>query len=161
MKEATPEAQEQLYNIDKDIATPIKLGKRTFKVRDLKQWAADKFSLYVVKKNAALAGDDPTKTIQSMERNGKTPSKALAVAILGDRWKILLFHWAFWRYLYWNFTSEQVFYALSGITKKLQLGFFLHNMVLLESMNQLKVKLTQQEAQSLQAELRSESKQTS
>lgn len=151
-------AQELQYNINNDIATPIKLGKRTFKVKYLKEWTANTISVLIAKKNITIKGDN---TMESLAAVNSLPSKVLSMAILGTRWKIFFFHAIFWRYIRDNFTPKEISEALEAITEKMQLAFFLRSMVLIESMNQLKIQLTKEEALSYQAELVSGRRQTS
>lgn len=159
MKEASPKAQEQQYNIDNDIPTPIKLGKRTFMVKDLKQYVSSKISVLIAKKNGLIQEDGDV--ILKLNKINTLSAKVLSMAILGSNWKIFFFHQFLWRYIHHNCTEKEINIALGGITEKLQLGFFLQNMIYVESLNQMRIHLTKEEALSYQAELISGKKQTS
>lgn len=159
MKEVSPKIQEQQYNIDYDIPTPIKLGKRTFMVKDLKQYVGSKISVLIAKKNGMI--QDGSNIIFNLGKINTLSAKVLSMAILGSRLKIALFHWIMWRYIHYNCTEKDISIALGGITDKLQLGFFLQNIIFVESMNQMRIHLTKEEALSYQAEQISVKKQTS
>ena len=127
MKEVSPKIQEQQYNIDYDIPTPIKLGKRTFMVKDLKQYVGSKISVLIAKKNGMI--QDGSNIILNLGKINTLSAKVLSMAILGSRLKIALFH--------------------------------LQNIIFVESMNQMRIHLTKEEALSYQAEQISVKKQTS
>jgi len=151
-------AQELQYNIDNDIPTSVKLGKKTFKVRDLKSWTGSKLSVLIAKKNQLLGEENTVDTLKAVNN---LSSKVLSISILGSKWRVLFLHWFFWRYIRDNFTEKEIGEALTQIVDKLQLGFFLQNIVLIESLNQLRIHLTKEEALSYQAEQLSGKKRTS
>lgn len=157
MKTVSPKAQELLYNINEDIPTEIKLGKRVYKVRDLKQSVANRISLLIVKKNAYFNTDNSEEALEYL---GNMSSKAVSMAILGSVIKVKLFHWFFWRYIYHTCTEKEINAALMAVIDRLNLGFFLQNIICLETMNQMKMTLTKKEALSYQAELFSDKKPT-
>lgn len=160
MKEANLDAQEQLYNIDNDVPTPIKMGKRVFMVKDLKQSIANRISLLNVKREKLLSLDG-SNIESSTKENGKITSKVLSLAICGNPIKAFFLHAFLWRYIYHSFSYKETSEALYGIFSKLQLGFFFQNLALIEEMNTLTKKLTQKEAKLYRQELQSEQKQTS
>lgn len=162
-KEANPQAQQEQFEIDNDIPFAIILGAKKYKVKRLKNWTADRISYEIAKKNGTLVseGDDISDILNSMKASGDLCSKVISLAILGSWWKIKLFHPIFWRYISRATTQSDQHRALSAVIDKLELRFFFLNMILLENMNQLRMKLARMEAQQYQAELESEQKQTS
>jgi hypothetical protein len=159
-KEASAEAQKQLYEIDKDIASELKLGGRTFRVKNIKSNISDKISYMTAKKNLLLEMED-NKVLLKIDTNNKLPAKVLALTICGIYWKVWFVYPFLWRWIRSNCTNEEIFSGLSHVSEKLQLGFFFHNMLLIENLNNLRIQMTKKEALVLQAERQSETKQTS
>lgn len=159
MKQASLEAQERLYEIDNDIATPIKLGKRTFYVKDVKQSVSNRISLLNVRREKLLGKEGMEEAATTA--NSEISSKILSLAILGTPKKIRMFHWFLWRYIYNSFTYKEATEAVSSIYGKLQLGFFFQSLVYIEEMNSLTKKLTKVEANLYRQEQHSGQKQTS
>ena len=152
-------AEKALHDIDLDNSFDVQLGKHTFKVKYLKPYASSKFSCEVTKKMGRLtSGDDIDKVLACMAENAKLAPKCLSYAILGSLVKITLFHWMFWRWIYYTKTQREIFTALEKVIAPLDLGFFLNNLELLENMNYLTKKMTIQEAKVLRQELNSEQK---
>lgn len=162
-KEVNPQAQQEQFEIDNDIPFVVILGSQKYRVRRLKDWTANRISYEIAKKNGTLVseGDDICAILNSMKSSGDLCSKIISLAVLGSWWKIKLFHPIFWRYISRIATQSDLNKSLSTIIDKLELRFFFLNMILLENMNQLRMKLARMEAQQYQAELESEQKQTS
>ena len=151
------------YKMDRDLdnSFDVQLGTHTFKVKYLKSYTSSKFSYEIAKKMGRLTdGTDISKVLECMAENSKLAPKCLSYAILGSLTKIALFHWIFWRWIFYTKNQREIFTALEKVIAPLDLGFFLSNMELLENMNYLTRKMTTQEAKQLRQELNSEQKQT-
>ncbi|MFR9165952.1 MAG: hypothetical protein ACLVKO_06950 [Dysgonomonas sp.] len=161
-QDANAEMQKKQYEIDNDMPFSLKLGKHTYKVPYLKDWVGNRISYEIAKKNEVLAEDnDPKAVIHSMKVTGDLPAKVISLAILGSWIKIKLFHWFFWRYITVTTTKSEQKLALEQIVDSLELSVFFYNIISIENMNQLKMKLTKVEASQYRAELLSGSRQTS
>ena len=158
MKEASAKAQKELGDIDLNNSFEIKVGKTTFKVKHISQWCSTKISLLVAQKGIDLDSKD---TAHIIKNNDKLINKCVSYAILGNIIKVTLFHAILWRYLYHFKDASEVYAGMEAVIEKLNVPFSLRNMLLLEQMNELKMKMTKMEALSYRQELLSESKQTS
>lgn len=159
--DAESKVQKALHDIDLDNSFDVQLETHTFKVKYLKSYTSSKFSYEIAKKMGRLTdGTDISKVLECMAENSKLAPKCLSYAILGSLTKIALFHWIFWRWIFYTKNQREIFTALEKVIAPLDLGFFLSNMELLENMNYLTRKMTTQEAKQLRQELNSEQKQT-
>lgn len=162
-KEASPSAQKKQYEIDTDIPFEVKLGKKTYKVKYLKDWVGRRLSYEIAKKNSLLISDndDDVSKMKSLKSVGSLPAKVMSIAILNNWIKITLFHWIFWRYISLTCSQSDINKAMNDIVGALELDVFFLNMISLENLNQLRMKLTQVEALQYRQELASAQKQTS
>lgn len=160
--EASPEAQKQQYEIDQDQPFKVRLGKRIYKVRYMKDWVGKRLSYEIAKKNTFLSTDgDNIKQLEAIREVGSLPAKILSIAILNSWIKIKIFHWFFWRYISLTCTQSDINKAIKTIGSALELDVFFYNIVSIENLNLLRMKLTQVEAQQYHQELQSELKATS
>ena len=125
IKDASPEMQQKQYEIDTDKQFKVKLGKRTYRVRNLKEWVGKRFSYEIAKKNSLLNSEsDNYDQLKALNEIGSLPSKCLSIAILNNWIKIGLFHWIFWRYISITCTQSEINQAINGISKALELEVF-------------------------------------
>lgn len=151
----SPTAQRKQYEIANDIPFEVKLGKKTYKCRYLKEWTSGKIS-YLIAQYEPNPKADAKGMIKIMAHNNTLASKCTSLLILGSYWKIKLFHWWLWRKIYRNSTGKELTEALTTVYEALDLSFFFQNMILLEQMNTLKKRLTKIELKQLSQELQSE-----
>jgi len=150
-------AQLRQHEIKEDIPFLVTLGKKTYPCRYLKEWTSGKIS-YLIAQREPNPTADAKEMIALMALNNTLASKCISMLILGSYWKIKLRHWYFWRKIYRNNTGRQITEALSTVYEALDLSFFFQNIVLLDQMNMLKMRLTKTELKQLSAELQSEKK---
>jgi len=153
----TKSAQLRQHEIKEDIPFEVKLGKKTYKCRYLKEWVSGKIS-YLIADADPEPEPDAKKTLRLMAKKNTLASKCVSMLILGSYWKIKLFHWYFWRKIYRNNAGRELTEALTTVYEALDLSFFFQNMILLDQMNMLKKRLTKTELKQLSAELQSEKK---
>lgn len=162
IKEASPEIQKKQFEIDEDIPFRVRLGKRTYKVKYMKDWVGKRLSYEIAKKNLALDSDgDINFQLKSLKSVGSLPAKVLSIAILNNWIKIKLFHWIFWRYISLTCTQSDINRAINEISEALELDVFFYNIASIENLNQLRIKMTQVEALQYRRELGLEQRQTS
>lgn len=147
IKEASAEMQKKQFEIDSDIPFNVKLGKKTYKVKHLKEWVGRRFSYEISKKNSLLKSESESyDQLKALNEVGSLPSKCLSIAILNNWIKIKLFHWIFWRYISIKYTQSEINKAINDIAGALELEVFFYNIASLENLNQLRIKMTQMEA---------------
>ena len=162
IKEASAEMQKKQFEIDSDIPFNVKLGKKTYKVKHLKEWVGRRFSYEIAKKNSLLKSESENyDQLKSLNEVGSLPSKCLSIAILNNWIKIKLFHWIFWRYISIRHTQSEINKAINDISGALELEVFFYNIASLENLNQLRIKMTQVEALQYRQEQVLAQKQTS
>lgn len=150
-------AQLRQHEIKEDIPFEVKLGRKVYKCRYLKEWASGKIS-YMIADADPEHEPDAKAMIRLMAKKNTLASKCVSMLILGSYWKIKLFHWYFWRSIYRNHEARELTDALTTVYEALDLSFFFQNMILLDQMNMLKKRLTKTELKQLSAELQSEKK---
>lgn len=105
------EAQIELDNIDKNIKTDVKIprSKLSYKIGYLKPDTSNRISRAVLINEAPsdLFNDDensnpnPRRVVGFMASKTKITAKMAAYIILNDFWKNSLFHFIYWRWLYY------------------------------------------------------------
>jgi hypothetical protein len=151
-------AQRKQYEISKDIPFVVSVaGGKKFKCRYLKEWTAGKISYLIVQRDPNPKAE-AKEMIALMAKNNTISSKCVSLLILEKPWKIRLFHWYFWRWIYRRSVARELSEALLVVYEALDLQFFFQNMTLIVEMNTLKKRMTKTELKQLSAELQSERK---
>ncbi len=159
-RQTSAAAQEKQYNISKDVPFSVTVAGKTYKCRYLKEWTAGKISLLIVQRDPNPKAE-AKEMIELMAKNNTISSKCVSLLILEKPWKIKLFHWYLWRWIYKHAIARELSTALLTVYEALDLSFFFQNMQLIAEMNILKMRLTKTELKQLSAELQSERKQVS
>jgi len=133
------EVQEKVRDIILDKKIPIKLGRKEYKIRYLKTWTSDRIASVLVDMECNLLTDDEMD-IKKVAMSGTAPSKVLSYAILGSYFKIKLFHWIFWRYLYRSKTSTDMAKGLFETLKAMDVHSFLESIQLAATMNTMRMR---------------------
>jgi len=155
-KSLSPEAQKKQYEISKDVPFIITVANgRKFNCRYMKEWTAGKIS-YLIAQRDPNPKAEAREMIELMAKNNTIASKCVSMLILEKPWKIKLFHWYFWRWIYRKSIVRELSTALLTVYEALDLSFFFQNMQLIVEMNTLKKRLTRTELKQLSAELQSE-----
>ena len=140
--------QKKQHDIKYDIPFKVKVGKRTYKCKYLKTWVADKIAQIIIKADVEPSEDMKT-TMKFISKSGSLAPKVVSMLILGSFWKIKLFHWLFWRYLYVTCTPSENASGLSEALEAMDLSSFFLSIRLAEAMNTMRKKMTQKEAAKL------------
>ena len=157
----SPKAQKKQYEISKDVPFVITVaGGRKFNCRYLNEWTAGKISYLIVQRDPNPKAE-ASEMIALMAKNNTIASKCVSMLILEKPWKIKLFHWYFWRWIYRKSIVRELSVALMTVYEALDLSFFFQNMQLIVEMNILKKRMTKTELKQLSAELQSERSQVS
>lgn len=151
-------AQLKQHEISNDIPFTVTVaGGKVFNCRYLKEWTAGKIS-YLITQRDPNPKADSKEMIALMAKNNTIASKCVSMLILEKPWKVKLFHWYFWRWIYRKSIASEMSEALLTVYKALDLQFFFQNMTLIVEMNTLKKRMTKTELKQLSAELQSEKK---
>ena len=160
-KPLSAEAQKKQYEISNDVPFVVTVaGGRKFNCRYLKEWTAGKISYLIVQRDPNPKAD-AREMVALLAKNNTIASKCVSMLILEKPWKIKLFHWYFWRWIYRKSIVRELSSALMTVYEALDLSFFFQNMQLIVEMNTLKKRLTKTELKQLSAELQSERSQVS
>lgn len=158
IKQPSAEAQRKQYELSNDKPFVVKIaGGRKFRCRYLKEWTAGKISYLIVQRDPNPKAE-AKEMIALMAKNNTIASKCVSLLILEKPWKIRLFHWYFWRWIYRRSVARELSEALLVVYEALDLQFFFQNMTLIVEMNTLKKRMTKTELKQLSAELQSERK---
>lgn len=153
--------EQKQYELAHDIPFVLKMGKHTYTCHYTKEWVSARIS-YAIAKCVPNPKADVSELIKLMSRNNTLPSRCVAYLLLGSWWKIIAFHWLYWRILYVRHTSFEIHQGLNAVFNAVDVGFFFQNMILLDQMNTLKKRMSKEELEQLyQERLSLEKKQVS
>ena len=149
--------QRKQYEIANDIPFIVKLGGKSHKVKYMKGKSRDMIS-YLHVSQKIINSDDPKEILKAMKHNERIHAKVIAVMLLNSFWKIKLFYWIYWRWIFHTYSEYDFFQVLPTVMEANGNEFFFQNTVLLSAMNTLKMRMTKEEAARLLAEPASEKK---
>lgn len=152
-KNPTATDQLELMSIDRDFGDTISIPRTidTYNIRWIKPITLEKLSILELNDGIDVASDD---TPSNVKKRAKFLSKAASYIILNG-FKIVLFHWLFWRYLYYikGYGAEQLLPIIQTAKKKAQqLESYLAS-VLVAQMKITNPTLTKEEVEHIQSEL--------
>lgn len=128
----TTQTNLQLDDLDIDRPVIITAGKKTYKVKRMKNAIAERFDRYIAEAEVEYS-DDMDKMLVNMNKNRKLIPKCLSLIILGSFFKVKLFHWFYWRYLHIFKSQEEMAAILAPAFKMNDVGFFFQNMASLQA----------------------------
>lgn len=144
MEEADIQAQEQQGALLTNKTIKVKIGKKTFRFKPMKKYTNWRISYHLVSQKKV--NPDLAATVGAMRHYQKEQAKILSLGLLNNYWKILFFHWIYWRFLLIRLTEQEYTRLLSEVVNRMDAGFFLHNIEIAERINSLTRKMTQEEA---------------
>jgi hypothetical protein len=154
MNFTSKEGQLKQHEIRYDVPFEVYLGSKKYHCRYLKEWVSGQIS-YLIAKCDPTQSAEVKDVINLMVNRNTLSAKCISMLILGSYWKIKLFHWYFWRYIYRNYSSRELTNALTQVYEALDLSFFFQNSILLDQMNTLRRRMTKTELKQLSQELQS------
>ena len=156
-KQPAHQTQRKQFEIANDIPFLVKLGSKMHKVRYMKGKSRDMIS-YLHVSQKIIDSDDPKEILKAMRHNERIHAKVIAVMLLNSFWRIKLFYWIYWRWIFHTYSEYDFFQVLPTVMEANGNEFFFQNTVLLSAMNTLKMRMTKEEAERLLAEPASEKK---
>ena len=97
-----------------------------------------------------------TNTILTCKNEDELTARCASLVILNGYWKIKLFHWVYWRYLWRNYSDEELFPITEIAKKKVdsQTQAYLTNTIYLIGMKDTIMTMTKKEAERTLQELK-------
>ena len=97
-----------------------------------------------------------TDTILTCEREDELSAKCASLVLLNSYWKIKLFHWVYWRYLWKKYDDEELLDVFVTAKKKvdLQTRAYFTNTIYLIGMKDTTMTMTRKEAERTLQELK-------
>ena len=132
-------SQSKLNDVLEDSNDIVKVKDKKFKIGWIKKGVIRKI----------------TSTILTCKNEDELTSRCASLIILNSYWKIKLFHWIYWRYLWRNYSDEELF-PITEIAKKkvdLQTQAYLTNTIYLRGMKDTIMTMTRKEAERTLQEL--------
>ena len=132
-------SQSKLNDVLEDSNDIVKVKDKKFKIGWIKKGVIRKI----------------TSTILTCKNEDELTSRCASLIILNSYWKIKLFHWIYWRYLWRNYSDEELF-PITEIAKKkvdLQTQAYLTNTIYLIGMTDTIMTMTRKEAERTLQEL--------
>lgn len=142
MKQPTTEQQKKLNDVLEDSIDIVELRGKVHKVSWLKKGVIRRL----------------TDTILNCKKEDELSARCASLVLLNGYWKIKLFHWIYWRYLWRKYSDEELF-EITALAKKkvdLQTQAYLTNTIYLIGMKDTMMTMTRKEAERTLQELKQE-----
>ena len=142
MKQPNIEHQKKLNNIIEDSSDAVFIRGKLFKIKWIKKGVIRKI----------------TNEILTCEKEDELSAKCASLVLLNNYWKILFFHWIYWRYLWRKYSDEELLEIFIVAKKKvdLQTQAYLTNTIYLIGMKDTIMTMTREEAERTLQELKQE-----
>lgn len=142
MKQPSVEQQIKLNDVLEDRIDIVTIGGKEHKVSWIKKGVIRKL----------------TDTILTCKNEDELSARCASLVLLNGYWKIKLFHWIYWRYLWRKYSDEELFEVTALAKKKvdLQTQAYLTNTIYLIGMKDTMMTMTRKEAERTLQELRQE-----
>lgn len=128
----TTETNLRLDDLDKDSGLEITVGRKKYRIKHLKNSVAERLDRYIAKGEVEYS-DDKGVLLANMSKNRKLVPKCLSLMILGSFFKVMFFHWIYWRYLHIFKSQAEMQKVLEPAFEMNDVGFFFQNMVSLQA----------------------------
>lgn len=140
MKQPSIEQQKKLNDVLEDSIDIVVLGGKTHKVSWLKKGVIRKL----------------TDTILNCKKEDELSARCASLVLLNGYWKIKLFHWIYWRYLWRTYSDDELFDITALAKKKVdsQTQAYLTNTIYLIGMKDTMMTMTRAEAERTLQELK-------
>ena len=140
MRQPNNDAQSKLNNILEDGVDVVKIRDKKFNVRWIKKGVIRKL----------------TNTIMTCKNEDELSAKCASLVLLNGYWKIKLFHWIYWRYLWRKYSDEELLEIFMIAKKKVdsQTQAYFTNTIYLIGMKDTIMTMTRKEAEHTLQELR-------
>jgi hypothetical protein len=150
MQEASIDSQHEQGALLLNKAIGLKIGKHTYRFKPMKKYTNWRISFHLVSQKRTNPG--LAATVGAMRFYQKEQAKVLSLGLLNSYWRILFFHWIYWRILFHRLSEEEYSRLLSAVVDRMDAGFFLLNIETAERINSLTRKRTPEEVSTFQAE---------
>lgn len=140
MRQPNNDAQSKLNNILEDGVDVVKIREKRFNVRWIKKGVIRKL----------------TNAIMTCKNEDELSAKCASLVLLNSYWKIKLFHWIYWRYLWRKYSDEELLEIFMIAKKKVdsQTQAYFTNTIYLIGMKDTIMTMTREEAEHTLQELR-------
>lgn len=156
MEQPTKEQQKELLDINDDRVSKVKVDgrKKSAKVGYIKPFCQEQLTRLMVEEDITEAGTE-VEALRLLSKKSPILHKFAAYAILNNFYKIKLFYWIKWRWMYYieEWTYDQLLPIILEAKKKIQAGEFATGIVLAGQVKETRMMMTKQEAEQYQAEL--------
>lgn len=158
MEEVSKEVQKELLDIDHDgkSSVHIPFAHKVIKMGYIRPYTAERITKVLLEEDGIIQ-DDATEeeVLKSISGKSKILAKISSIAILNGFFMINLFHWAYWRWLYYvkEYTYAQLFPIILEAKKKIPVAEYALSMGLAATMMETTKIMTRKEAKQYQQEL--------
>lgn len=142
MRQPNIKQQKKLNDVLENSVDTVTLGKKEYKISWIKKGVIRKL----------------TDTILNCKKEDELSARCASLVILNGYWKIKLFHWLHWKYLWRKYSDEELF-EITALAKKkvdLQTQDYLTNTIYLIGMKDTMMTMTREEAERTLQELKQE-----
>ena len=152
--------EKKINDIKNDVPFLVPVGNKEYKCKYLKSRTSEIISMLIVNEKEENP-KNAIETLKGLKMNGRNPAKITSLLILNSYWKIRLFHWVFWRYLFTVKENKDFTQAIAVCIEAMQLDSFSLSVALTSKLNTLRIRMTQEEQERLYQEQLSDQKPTS
>lgn len=140
MKQPSEDIQKKLNDVLEDSVDIVEVRGKNYRVGWIKKGVIRKL----------------TDTILNTKKEDELSAKCASLVLLNGYWKIKLFHWAYWRYLWHKYSDDELLEVTMVAKKKvdLQTQAYLTNTIYLIGMKDTAMTMTRKEAERTLQELK-------
>lgn len=157
MKQPTLEEQKELLDIEEDRKSLVDIpGRKPVKIGYLKPGTNVRITRLMFRYGKEANGiEGDLAALRQMSENSATLHKIASYALLNNFFKIKLFHWIKWRWLYYvqEWTFDQLLPIIIESKKKVPAGEYIWGITLAATMMETTMTMTGKEAEQYRQEL--------
>lgn len=157
MKQPTIEEQKELLDIEEDRKSAVEIpGRKSVKIGYIKPYANTKITRLMFRYGKEAKGlENDLNALRQMSENSATLHKIASYAMLNNFFKINLFHWIKWRWMYYveEWTFDQLLPIIIESKKKVPAGEYVWGITLAVTMMETTMEMTSKEVEQFRQEL--------
>ena len=156
MEQPTIQDEKELMAINDDAKTTVEIprSKKKYKIGYMRPFSQERFTKFILDAEPDVPNSE-LSVLVDIKKRSRLQHKAASIAILNRWYKIVLFHWVLWRWLFFikEYTADQLTPIIIEGKKKIQAQAYSVNMAFLAMMMETAKTMTTKEAKAYQAEL--------
>ena len=154
---ATTKDNMALDALEHNKAHIYKMGRKAFRIKPMTNAVATRVDRLVALRSEELRpADNPKELLLNLTKNRTLLPKCLSYMILHGWFKVTFFHWIYWRYLHFTYTTNEMLDVYKEVNEMNSIQSFFTFMASLQETSRLIKRMSETNIQTIRQELRSE-----